>query len=152
VPSQGEFDLGAAPLGARQVDRRRRRRGGGYQETCTVSAIAPAMPTADPRMAELRMLTLQPVWHGLAARIGFDAFLVAWQYLTSDDSWLDAHHRVSLPSFRQYQRLQRNLVIGSLLADGCSHAEIRAHVKAKLGVDVAPSHLQKIVRKLRFKE
>ncbi len=102
-------------------------------------------------MAELRQLRLGDAWLAVAELIGFDRFIAVWRLLTSSDAWLDERNRISLPSFKQYLRLQRNLLIKSLLDDGHSTAEIRARVKSALGEDMDLSHLLKIVAKLKVK-
>jgi len=109
-------------------------------------------PSSDPRVAELRGLRLSAAWLGVAELIGFDQFVAVWRLLTSSEAWMDERNRISLPSFRQYMRLQRNLMIKSMLADGFSSAEIRARVKSALGEDVGLSHLHKIVAKIRVQQ
>lgn len=109
-------------------------------------------PASDPRIAELRQLRLGPAWLGVADLIGFDQFVAVWRLLTSSEAWLDERNRISLPSFKQYLRLQRNLLIKSMLERGHTTAEIRAHVRAALGEDMDLSHLLKIIAKMRVKE
>lgn len=145
--SDGHPQAPPAPLGARQGVAPTTARWGGYQQTCSVLNFP---SRRDPRLDELRGLQLGDTWIGVAEIIGFDQFIAVWRLLTSSNAWLDEGHRVYLPSFRKYLRLQRNLLIEALLSDGQTSADIRAHVKRTLGEDIDLPHFRKIVAKIRM--
>lgn len=120
-------------------------RGGGYQDVCTAFELSEKNPR-DPRMDELSRMGIAAKWRSLAARIGFDAFIVVWSHLSEQAENADDGHRVYVPKFDMFMRYQRNRFILSLHQQGFKPREIRRMVIEEIGEAVHVMHICRIIR------
>lgn len=110
--------------------------GGGYLPTCNASSApvtARAAAATDCRIAELREMGIHPIWIIVAARIGWDAFVLQWEVFSANADMLDGRNRITLPSICTYRRFQRNEAIRSLFREGKTPEEVSEIVSASYG-------------------
>lgn len=107
--------------------------GGGYLSSCSASGapLGAAPPAAgdqlverDPRIEELRLMGVRPLWVKVADRVGFEAFIEVWRTLSDNQELLDERNRITVPTFLTYHWFQRNQVIRSLAGEGLRPSEI----------------------------
>ena len=125
--------------------------GGGYQDSCSGAGAAVGPPGAggaarDPRIEELRRVGIGRVWIRVAESVGFEAFLLVWQVLASDDSVQDERSRVLVPSPTRYQLHQRNLLIKTLASEGVEVPAICDRVNRELGENLSPKRVKRLLR------
>lgn len=120
-------------VGARHEDALVPQQGGGYLSSCSASgaplgAAAPAagdqLVERDPRIEELRLMGVRPLWVKVADRVGFEAFIEVWRTLSDNQELLDERNRITVPTFLTYHWFQRNQVIRSLAGEGLRPSEI----------------------------
>lgn len=118
--------------------------GGGYLGACTSSKF-----DADPRIDDLRLIGLSPVWLGVAETIGVDAFLAMWRYLDGcPQIWHDSGQlKMWLRRFESYRRYQRNRFIETLGRAGHTVAQIQEIVAVQLCETLNERSIQQILRK-----
>lgn len=104
----------------------------------------------DPRLLELKAIGLRPVWLAVAKLIGVDNFLPAWQLLDQDPAHtLDSPSqlRMTLPTFRQYRRFQRNVLVRQLLDAGLTPEEVVDRVEKCLREKLTKKHVARLGRR-----
>lgn len=121
--------------------------GGGYQNIYTEAVVSKKKRAiarqVDPRLEDLRVARLGPVWLRIADVIGYDAFLAVWQTLLDFPGVQDDRSRVYVPCIEKFLAAQRHLLMRSLIAAGLTPAQIRQEMLAKTGQ--AP-HVNTILR------
>jgi hypothetical protein len=139
-------------VGARQAALPPAGPGGGYLSSCNASGFdfgaAPAGTRRDPRIEELRRMGLRITWVQVAERIGFEAFVDAWQVLAANVDLLDDRGRITVPKFSTYHAFQRNQVIRSLAATGASAREIRDELANVHKLRVSTKSITAVLRKM----
>lgn len=121
-----------------------RKQGGGSRHVYTDSkspvkkrgARAAAAPPADPRLIELRALGLNRTLMEMAERIGYEAFMAAWEVLSNSDEVQSNGCRLLIPAISTYMRYQRNLLIVQLAAEGKRPPQIAHEVNVSLGMNL----------------
>lgn len=111
-------------------------RGGGYLPVCNASGApvtARAAAATDCRIAKLREMGVHPIWIIVAARIGWDAFVLQWEVFSANADMLDGRNRITIPSIDTYRRYQRNEAIRSLFREGRTPEEVSEIVSASHG-------------------
>ena len=129
-------------VGGRQGDRCPGPGGGGYLDICTKKRP----PVEDPRLAELAACGLAAHWLRVAAEIGVDSWLRAWQILSEEDSVQDDCGRVHVPSISTYMRYQRNLLIDSMARRGATAEEVQRVLRDRLGYDLTLRYVRQLMR------
>lgn len=132
----------AGRVGGRQADRGTGPGGGGYLDICTKKRRA----DQDPRLAELAACGLAPHWLRVAAEIGVDSWLRAWQILSEEDSVQDDCGRVHVPSFSTYMRYQRNQLIASMARRQATPEQVRNVLRDRLGYDLTLRYIRQLMR------
>lgn len=128
-------------VGARQIQPPPRPGGGGYLDECNVLEFP---VRRDPRVAELREMSIHRVWVRVAEEVGFEAFMRLWTILDAENSVKDERQRVYVPSISQYFKFQRNRLILALSSEGRAPEEIQSAVKDHTGEQVSVKHIQRI--------
>ena len=141
-------------VGARHTHDQAPGGGGGYLSICTKSDFFKNdfEKKLDPRIQELREIGLGKKWLMIAEEIGFDAFMVMWRILDSDeleDNGMSSERiRVWVPAFRRYLKFQRNrFIIFRASQDDCSAEELRKEIKKQLGESLSVAHIKRIMDK-----
>lgn len=119
--------------------------GGRYLDICTTFEVS-EKNSRDPRIDELAEARIGNFWLSLAREIGFDAFIVVWNTLSSRAASGDDGHRVYVPKFDAFIRYQRNRLILSLANNGLKAKEIREHVQHELKEDISTQHIYKLIQ------
>lgn len=114
--------------------------GGGGLDCCTKSKFS---LKDDPRFRDLERIGLNADWLGLAKSIGFDDFLVVWQFLSARR---DEHRRFTVPDYNGYERYQRNCYIRALLTKGVDVKEIRKIVAKVLDEHLSERTIKRAIK------
>jgi hypothetical protein len=135
--------------GARRPGARPSTPGGGYLNICTAFEAAvgsAARAPADPRIDELRRMSLPRVWLRVAEAIGYETFMDLWRVLCSDESVQNDRQRVRVPLFSKYTRYQRNQVIRRLHEEGQTPNAIRRYIARATGERLCKSTVLTVLR------
>ncbi|MCW8831489.1 MAG: hypothetical protein OQK32_08235, partial [Gammaproteobacteria bacterium] len=104
----------------------------------------------DPRIIELQEMGLGQRWLRIAHQVGFDAFMVMWRELDSDEFGDSGSERIRvwIPKFSRYLKFQRNRYILFRANDpDIKPDEIQKEIRKMLGESLSVPHIKRVMEK-----